>query len=204
MIRKKSPKFLVLNINIINPFYSAMLFNNIRTKNCESYIQSLQRKLLVMATSFQQSTFSPTRPSGPSWSSSHRVCRSVCLFVGLSVPFSCNFFQGLSLVLRSHDQILASHWSTLLPYHMVTNSMSGFQYYLLLCRTREKLWNLQIIWSHNRQLTDNIPDCIYNHQSLIQYLQLLICYLNLGYFSLIWLIYPIWEDIYPIGDNIQN
>ena len=39
---------------------------------------------------------SPTRPSGPSWSSSHRVCVSVCL----SVPFSCVFFRGLSLVLR--------------------------------------------------------------------------------------------------------
>ena len=37
------------------------------------------------------------------------VCMSVC-------PFSCNFFRGLSLAVRSHDQIPASHWSTLLPY----------------------------------------------------------------------------------------
>ena len=36
-----------------------------------------------------------------------------------NVPFSCNFFWGFSLVLVSHDQIPASHWSTLLPYHMV-------------------------------------------------------------------------------------
>ena len=53
--------------------------------------------------------FSPTQPSGPSWSGSRIVC--------LCVPFSCDFFLGLSLVLRSHDQIPASHWSTLLPYH---------------------------------------------------------------------------------------
>ena len=35
-----------------------------------------------------------------------------CLFICLSVPFSCNFYRGLSLALRSHDQIPASHWST--------------------------------------------------------------------------------------------
>ena len=46
---------------------------------------------------------------------SNTLC--VCLFVCVSVPFSCDFFQGLLLVLRSHDQIPASHWSTLLPYH---------------------------------------------------------------------------------------
>ena len=34
----------------------------------------------------------------------------------MSVPFSCNLFWGLSLVLRSHDQFEASDWSTLLPY----------------------------------------------------------------------------------------
>ena len=27
------------------------------------------------------------------------------------VPFSCPFFQGLSMALRSHDQFEASHWS---------------------------------------------------------------------------------------------
>ena len=37
--------------------------------------------------------FSPTPPSGPSWSSSHRVC-------WFDVPFPCNFFRGLSLALR--------------------------------------------------------------------------------------------------------
>ena len=47
------------------------------------------------------------------------VAESVCLSICLSVPFQCNFFLGLSLVLRSHDQIPASQWSTLLPYHMV-------------------------------------------------------------------------------------
>ena len=33
----------------------------------------------------------------------------VCLFA----PLSAVFFRGLSLALRSHDQIPASHWSTL-------------------------------------------------------------------------------------------
>ena len=49
-------------------------------------------------------------------------CPSVCLSV---CPFSCDFFQGLSLALRSHDQIPASHWSTLLPYHMVVVGGGG-------------------------------------------------------------------------------
>ena len=48
------------------------------------------------------------------------VCLSVCLFVCLCVcAIECSFFRGLSLALRSHDQIPASDWSTLLPYHMV-------------------------------------------------------------------------------------
>ena len=36
--------------------------------------------------------FSPTRPSGPSWSSSQHVRVSVCLSVCVFVPFPCNFF----------------------------------------------------------------------------------------------------------------
>ena len=37
---------------------------------------------------------------------------SVCLCVCLSVcAIGCSFFRGLSLALRSHDQIPASHWS---------------------------------------------------------------------------------------------
>ena len=35
--------------------------------------------------------FSPTRPSGPSWTSSRNVCLFLCLFV----LFSCIFFLGL-------------------------------------------------------------------------------------------------------------
>ena len=38
----------------------------------------------------------------------HRVAMSV---VCLCVPFPCNFFRGLSLALRSHDQIPASDWA---------------------------------------------------------------------------------------------
>ena len=63
--------------------------------------------------------FSPTLPSGPSWSSSQRVCLCVCLSVCLFVPFQCDFCLGLSLVPRSHDEIPASHWSNLLPYHIM-------------------------------------------------------------------------------------
>ena len=44
---------------------------------------------------------------------------SVYISVCLSVTFPCNFFRGLLLALRSHDQFEASHWPTLLPYHMV-------------------------------------------------------------------------------------
>ena len=39
----------------------------------------------------------------------HRVAMSVCLCV---CAIKCIFFRGLSLALRSHDQIPASHWST--------------------------------------------------------------------------------------------
>ena len=46
------------------------------------------------------------------WSPIRSSSRNVCLSVfRLSVPFSCIFFQGLSLPLRSHDQIPTSHWS---------------------------------------------------------------------------------------------
>ena len=57
--------------------------------------------------------FSPTRPSGPSWSSSYKVSlRVVCvLFVCLSPSHA--IFLGLSLPLWSHDQFEASHWSAL-------------------------------------------------------------------------------------------
>ena len=54
-----------------------------------------------------QILFSSNRPTGPIRSSS----RIVCVFV----PFPCDFFRGLSLALRSHDQIPASHWSTPSP-----------------------------------------------------------------------------------------
>ena len=38
------------------------------------------------------------------------VAKSVHLCVCVFVPFPCHFFRGLSLALRSHDQIPASHW----------------------------------------------------------------------------------------------
>ena len=46
----------------------------------------------------------------------HRVTMSVRVSM---CAIGCSFFLGLSLDLRPHDQIPASHWSTLLPYHIV-------------------------------------------------------------------------------------
>ena len=60
----------------------------------------------------------------------HRVAMSVYAYICVYVPFSCNFFRGLSLALRSHDQIPASHSSTLLPYHMVMVGGGGIYIYI--------------------------------------------------------------------------
>ena len=56
-------------------------------------------------------------PLGSLWSSSRDVCLYIYryIYIGRYVPFHCNFFLGLSLALRSHDQFQASRWSTLLP-----------------------------------------------------------------------------------------
>ena len=62
--------------------------------------------ILLLLTLLLLVIFSPTRPSGMSWSSSCDV-RVLSLFF----PFPCDFFQGLSLALWSHDQFEASHWS---------------------------------------------------------------------------------------------
>ena len=48
----------------------------------------------------------------PILSSSRDVSLYIYLSVYISVPSPCNFIQGLSLALRLHDQIPASHWST--------------------------------------------------------------------------------------------
>ena len=49
---------------------------------------------------FQLDKFSPTRPSGPSWSSSCDLCLFLCFFVSLLMsPFHAIFFE-------------ASHWSS--------------------------------------------------------------------------------------------
>ena len=50
----------------------------------------------------------------PLWSSSRNVRPRLGVSLYVSVPFPCNFFRGLSLALRSHDQFEASDWSTLL------------------------------------------------------------------------------------------
>ena len=68
-------------------------------------------QLAASATSTLK-TFSPT---GPLWA--RLVCKSLCpSFV--CCPLPCNFFQCLSLGIRS-DQILASHWLTLLPHRLI-------------------------------------------------------------------------------------
>ena len=79
-----------------------------------------QRNLRQNQDFFKKSetTFSKNLPLGRFF---YRVAMSGCLCV---VPFPCKFFLGLSLALRSHDQIPASHWLTNppplappLPYH---------------------------------------------------------------------------------------
>ena len=60
--------------------------------------------------------FSKNRPLADSFIESRCPYMDIYIYI---CPFSCHFFRGLSLALRSHDQIPASHWSTLLPYHMV-------------------------------------------------------------------------------------
>ena len=56
--------------------------------------------------------FLPNRPNGPIWSSSRDISPYPADYL---VPLPCNFFWGLSLVLRSHDHFEASHRSTLIP-----------------------------------------------------------------------------------------
>ena len=68
------------------------------------------------------------------------VTESVCLFVCLFVPFPCDFFLGLSLVLRPHDQIPASHWSTLLHYHITASSQPGNS------RLQTRFWLVSPAW----------------------------------------------------------
>ena len=51
------------------------------------------------------------------WNCFHRIGLGVAMSVRLCLtdwlcPLPMHFFQGLSLALRSHDQIPASHWST--------------------------------------------------------------------------------------------
>ena len=56
------------------------------------------------------SYFHQIGPTGPSWSKSRHVRVYVCVSVCVSVcAIGCSFFLGLSLALRSHDQILAYH-----------------------------------------------------------------------------------------------
>ena len=67
-------------------------------------------KLVKWVADCNDSCFSKNRPLADSFIESR--CPSFYLSIYISVPFSCNFFRGLSLALRSHDQIPASHWST--------------------------------------------------------------------------------------------
>ena len=64
----------------------------------------------------------------------HRVAMSVHVYV----PISCQLFWGLSLALRSHDQIPASHWSIcgifLVTFCKLYNAF--FQYVFI-----SKAWN---------------------------------------------------------------
>ena len=52
-------------------------------------------------------TFKKISPTRPHWA--ELVIESPCPYV---CAIKCSFFLGISLALRSHDQIPASHWST--------------------------------------------------------------------------------------------
>ena len=66
-------------------------------------------------------TFSAHSINGIEWSHFQRIGPLADSFIESrcpsDVPFSCHLFQGLSLALRSHDKIPASHWSTPPPPH---------------------------------------------------------------------------------------
>ena len=71
---------------------------------------------------YTSETFSPTRPH---WAELviESPCMCVCLFV---CAIGCSFFLGLSLALRSQDQIPASHWSTPHPSVLLSASVERF------------------------------------------------------------------------------
>jgi len=97
-------------------------------KNCIGPTIRIGREILCLL----YVRFSKNRPLG--WfflvvAMSGRL--SVCVFV----PFPCNFFQRLSLALRSHDKIPASHWSPLFRGQlgrMSGNPTSGRKSYHLM------------------------------------------------------------------------
>ena len=64
----------------------------------------------------QQVSFQRIGPKADSFIESRCPGLDINIYISvcLSVPFSCNFL-GLSLALRSHDQILASYWLPPLP-----------------------------------------------------------------------------------------
>ena len=64
------------------------------------------------ATGMNSKVFTNSAPLGRV---GHRVAMSVCLSVCVCLRHRVQFLLGLSLALRSHDQIPASHWSTLPP-----------------------------------------------------------------------------------------
>ena len=107
--------------------------------------------------------FSPNQPLGRF---GLVVAMSVCVFLTLFVydfvPFPCNFFQGLSLALRSHDQILASHWSILImyPWWELWRPCNG-----LLDENAEEVQSLHhTLQSHDCLLDENAEE-VHNLQS---------------------------------------
>jgi hypothetical protein len=81
----------------------------------------------------QITPFSKNRPLGRFFLV---VAMSVYKYIYIySIPFSCNSFQGLSLALRSHDQIPASYWAiilllfTLFPRSKTTHLPLDFEHF---------------------------------------------------------------------------
>ena len=85
------------------PLFFSFFFYSIEVW-CSILICTCQNCLKVTA-----STFHRIGPTGPIQSYSHHVRPSVCSSVVLR--HQVQFFLGLSLALRSHDQFRATHWS---------------------------------------------------------------------------------------------
>ena len=83
-----------------------VVFNSLTKSSSSSLFHSVAYYQLFWYFTLALPRFSKNRPLGRFFLVvAMSVCLSVYLSVCLSVPSPCDFFRGLSLALRSHDQI---------------------------------------------------------------------------------------------------